>query len=629
MRRLSLTLAALTLLLGTPALVLTSSASPAPIGLTATVLANSVGLRWVTVPDGTTKVAVTRNGATLASLAPSARAYEDRAAAPGATYAYTVVATVSPPPPPKKGHGKGKGHDEDKVPQHTTTVTSNVVRVTLPGYKVGAAALSISPSMIGLGTINLGGNGLGDGTGASNVVGRGHTGATTSSDIKVRAVIFDDGKQSIAIATIETQGYFAKYRDGLKGLSDMAASAAMPGLPADHILIAADHTHSGPDTIGAWGGVPATYFDFVYRQTVAAIRIAYASRRFADVYAGHSAAYDLIYNQSCPEALYQGDNSVPEGGAPLPCPTGSLQGSNGTDGKDGLMRVVQARTPQGAVVVTYLAYAAHATAGGADGVHGDWPQYVGDAVQARWGGIGMAMEGAVGKTQPCRPKCNFTSPSNPGYFMSDRRQAITTNYVAHVVDALNHSALVHGPVAATQSHIREVITGPAVLGLFTAGGKAFGARLLRSLDPPWQNANTISTVVAALRVGDVLFAGTPGESYPEIAFGIRDGVKGQRETITLGLANDQLGYLIAPAADYPVIAAQLAVNDNAIFNVSPTIGDHVMCADIALAQRIGFAAGDAKYAAYCAPYNGLDSIGDPVGSVPVGGVSADAPPNKP
>ena len=262
-------------------------------------------------------------------------------------------------------------------------------------------------------------------------------------------------------------------------------------------------------------------------------------------------------------------------------------------------------------------YAAHATANIGDGVNGDWPQIVGDLMAARYGGVGMAMQGAVGKTQPCRPHCAFTSPSNPSFSLSGRRAQITANYLAHVSRALSSATPVTGPVDAAQGRIREVITSPAVTGLFLAGGHAFGARLLRSTEPPWMNANTVSTVVAALRVGDVLFAGTPGESYPEIAFGIRDGLSGPREVVTLGLANDQLGYLIAPAAAYPVITAQVAVNDNTIFNVSPTIGDHVMCADIALALETGF---DGASPPECAPYDAQDAAGDPIANVPAGAI---------
>jgi hypothetical protein len=244
----------------------------------------------------------------------------------------------------------------------------------------------------------------------------------------------------------------------------------------------------------------------------------------------------------------------------------------------------------------------------------------------------MAMEGAVGRTQPCRPACAFTSKSNPSFHTPGGRKAeITANYLAHVYDALAHTRAVSGPVRAAQGYIREQVTGPAVLALFLAGGRGLGAHLLRSIDSPWMVGESIRTVVSSLRVGDVLFAGTPGEGFPEIAFGIRDALAGPREVITLGLANDQLGYLIAPAPSYVPITAEVAVNDNTIFNVSPTIGDHVMCADIRLAKAIGFSAtADAvngpRLAAYCAPYDAADSAGDPLGSVPVGGISADDPP---
>ena len=49
----------------------------------------------------------------------------------------------------------------------------------------------------------------------------------------------------------------------------------------------------------------------------------------------------------------------------------------------------------------------------------------------------------------------------------------------------------------------------------------------------------------------------------------------------------------------------------------PTIGDHVMCADIALALKTGLRGSSP---AECAPYAAQDAPGDPVGEVPVGGV---------
>jgi len=190
--------------------------------------------------------------------------------------------------------------------------------------------------------------------------------------------------------------------------------------------------------------------------------------------------------------------------------------------------------------------------------------------------------------------------------------------MAHVERALVQPEEVDGPVKATKRFIREPIVGPAVAVLFAAGSYD-GARLLRSRENPWVVGNTVRTVASALRVGNVLFAGTPGEGFPAIGDGIRDALGDEQQVIQLGLANDQLGYLIAPVNYVPIIAAEAPVNDNIIFNVSPTIGDHVMCSDISLALKLGF---PGSSPATCAPYDAADAAGDPVASVPVGGVTA-------
>jgi hypothetical protein len=511
---------------------------------------------------------------------------------PGDAYAYTIEVA-----------GRRSGDT-------FTSPRSKRARVSLPAYLVGAATADITPT----GPVNLGGFGLGDGSvlpqdvAGQEVVGRGGVGETHGERIRARAIVFDDGvNPAIAIADIETQGMFAAYEDGPYGLRDIAEQVAkdVKGLPVDHILIASDHTHSGPDTIGAWGGVDPSYLRYIKAQTVKAIEDAYAARQLADVRTGDSDASDLIYNQACTEALNQ--SKTPDYPGPDAC---------ATPGKDGRFRVVQATDPDGATVATYTAYAAHSTAGGGNGLHGDWPQFLSERMSSAFGGVGLAMEGANGGTQPCRPACAFTSPGNPGYNTPDRKSALMLNYMAHVDDALAHTRPVRGQVDAAQSFVREPIVGPAVTALFV-GGAHTGTRLLRSHESPWVVGQTIRTIASALRVGNVLFTGTPGEGFPAIGDGVRKAVAGADEVIQLGLANDQLGYLIAPSRYVPIIAAEVAVNDNIIFNVSPTIGDHVMCANIALALDIGF---DGKQLAQCAPYRALDAAGDPVGQVPVGGV---------
>ncbi|MCW2681352.1 MAG: Alkaline ceramidase domain protein [Frankiales bacterium] len=587
-RRLAVLLAAAVV---TGPLVVSATAQPGlglvdVTGLTAAVEGRAVGLDWSPL-DSDRDLQVLRDDAVVATLPAGSTSYDDAAVRPGRTYAYRVA--VRKPGKP----GKPKA-------------TPRPVPVTLPEYLVGAANRDISPA----GVVNVGGFGVGDGTAIPDaLVGRGGTARTEGDRVRTRAMVVDDGQTAIAIANIEVTGHFAAYEEGEWGLEDMAkrVAAANPRLPLGNILIASDHTHSGPDTLGVWGGPTPEYLDFLRDSVVAAIEEAYAERQFAALRAGESDASDLIYNQSCTEALNQSKEPAYPG--PEVC---------ATPGKDGMFRVVQATAPSGEKVVTWATYAAHATAGGGSGLHGDWPQFLSDLMSKEFGGEGLAMVGALGGTQPCRPTCSFTSPSNPGYDIADRRTALMANYSRHVRLALAAAEPVSGPVGAQRGYIREAITGPAVTALFTAGHYA-GAELIRSKQPPWVNAQTIRTVVGAMRIGDLAVIGTPGEGFPRIGQDVRDAVGDERMVIQLGLAGDMLGYLIAPAEYVPIIAAEVPVNDNIIFNVSPTIGDHVACADLRLVLALGFSGASP---ADCLAYDLVDATGDPIGGLPVGGVTA-------
>jgi hypothetical protein len=553
-------------------------------GLTAAVQRRAVALSW-TLTRTDDPVQVLRDGVVLASLPAGTTSYQDAAVQPGRAYGYRV-ATEKP--------GRAKG-------------TPVVVPVTLPAYLVGAANRDVSPD----GVVNVGGFGVGDGSAIPDfVAGRGGQARSEGERIRARAMVVDDGATAVAIANIEVTGHFAAYQDGEWGLERMAelVAADNPRLPVGNILIAADHTHSGPDTLGVWGGPTEQYLEFLRDSVVAAIEEAYEERQLADLRAGESDASDLIYNQSCTEALNQGKEAAYPG--PEVC---------ATPGKDGMFRVVQATAPGGAKVVTWATYAAHATAGGGRGLHGDWPQFLSDAMAAEFGGEGLAMVGALGGTQPCRPSCAFTKPSNPGYDIADRKSAILANYGAHVRAALAAAEPVSGPVGAQRGYIREPITGPAVTALFTAGKHA-GARLMRSTEAPWVVGQTIRTVVGAMRIGDLAIIGTPGEGFPRIGQDVRDAVGDDAQlVIQLGLAGDMLGYLIAPVEYVPIIAAEVPVNDNIIFNVSPTIGDHVACADLRLTLALGF---EGTAPPRCLAYDLMDGAGDPIGAVPVGGIVA-------
>lgn len=469
-------------------------------------------------------------------------------------------------------------------------------------YRIGAAVRDISP--IGFGTINKGGFGFGDGSSpVSQALGPGSKDTYRGQHIAARALVVEDAATNIAVAmvTVETQGMFAAYEnDPDAGLAAIAArvQAAVPGLPASNIVISNDHTHSGPDAIGVWGFIARDYLAHIADRTVEAIVAAYASRRPATLIAGASDAPDLIYNQTCTEALNQGASD--------PYPNTICDPM--LELKDSWVRVMQARDAEtGGVIATAMSYAAHATLGGAAGVHGDWPQFLSEAMTERYGGIGIAYEGTNGRTQPCRPRCSFTDSSKPGYQIADRRASYTAMLMYHVAQALTGAPAVAGPVAAAKTMIRHEVVNPIVAALLIKGD-AIGAPIQRSQKSPWLVGNTVATVVSAIRIGDLLINGAPGEPYPNIAAGVVEAtnVPAQRHW-TLALADDQLGYLIAPVEAWAPVASQVAVNDNVIFNISPTVGDHVMCAQIRMARQVGFTFRRIAPDVRCAAWDALDA----------------------
>jgi hypothetical protein len=144
-----------------------------------------------------------------------------------------------------------------------------------------------------------------------------------------------------------------------------------------------------------------------------------------------------------------------------------------------------------------------------------------------------------------------------------------------------------GPIVAARSYLVEDVSSNALILGFEYAGGAVGIPLNRSSSPPWLATNVLGTVTASARIGDVLLSAGPGEMYPQIPLKLAS-IAPARGCMTAGLANDQLGYLIAPYEAYPEPIrrsffdqegdeVEPISNDNYFFNVSHTMGERVTC----------------------------------------------------
>ena len=432
-------------------------------------------------------------------------------------------------------------------------------------YLAGAATRSINPEPDGTFAgkpVYLGGYGIGGGSPVLN--GRPATGIL-GDGISVRAFAVSDGQHAFAIADIETQGWFVAVKNGPYGLLDMRKQVEQRtggALSAEDVVIQSDHSHSGPDPMGVWGGIPDEYMRYIADRTIEAIVDAYSSMRPVRLYYGTAPARDLLSNQFD----YDQANEV----------------------VDSDVRVLQARG--NGPPITLLNFSAHATVLGSSNtkVSGDWVQAANPLLQQRFGGKAVTIVGTLGRTQPADRSC-----SDPTAVDADAQNLCKIDdYAARVVDraaqAVANAQPVDGnPIVAARSYfVQDVSSNALILGL-EYGGSAAGVPLDRAETPPWLTGAVLGTVTASARIGDVLLSSGPGEMYPQIPLKIAATVPA-RGYMTAGLANDQLGYLIAPFEAYPEPVRRSFFNqrgdevspldnDNYFFNVSHTMGERVTC----------------------------------------------------
>jgi hypothetical protein len=465
-------------------------------------------------------------------------------------------------------------------------------------WNVGFARESLdpTPAMLAAG-FHLGGYGLGP--------TRPSTGPLVDGDgavehIYARATAISNRQgQTLLLAALENQGTFAAYKEGPYGIYDIRQQVSQDtGVPVDMIVVNSDHSHAGPDMIGLWGGVPVDYMKELFAQTVKALDEAYAARVPADLRVGTNVPVmpDAATGQYLTGTATAGEDFVHS-------QFGKDTGQNNIPGTgyddsavDTQLRVLQAVGANGKPLGTLINYAAHATVMGGGNLmySADWPGRVARATEiALHEPVAVTMVADVGRSQPPRPhsdaKCG--QAGHPSCDV-DALDTWTRLFTPWVVDAAVHSVPVQGTqVAGQEVFTREAATNPALLGVSYSGeGPIRGTGAYRAVTAPWVTGDVIGTFASAHRLGNILLTANPGEAYPDVRFGVAREVTAPQAFFTFGLANDQLGYLIAPASEYPWISYSQPGNDNGLFNVSVQYGDHLYCTLTAAAQALGFTA---------------------------------------
>ena len=439
-----------------------------------------------------------------------------------------------------------------------------------PTFLVGTAAVDANPAT----PVCLGGYG--------SFCTRPMTGVKDPLLARALAVTGTDG-ETVVLVTTTNIGLFAAYKDtqGANGIYDIRQRiAAVTPVASDHVVVVSDHSHAGPDTIGIWGGVEKPYMDLLAQAAVDAAAQAVAAQRPAHL--------SVAAVQGPPlQSSYRDVRAIPD------AEFRALFADDATTGER---------------IATFVNYAPHATVLGSNNemATGDWAAWGPQEAEQLWPGSGaIATLASLGAT-------DWRKIGNT----SDEKEQEARTRLRTLLVAADQAAqpLTSGEVGAVTTFVREEVAQPVLLANY-GPGLDYGegdVRIDRAITPPWLTGSVLGTYAGAVRIGEVFVSTIPGEPFPQLQNDLRErgGVTGTAAHFMLGGAQDFLGYMVTPLADYQQVLTEgatflagcpeEAVLDGAGQNpdgacpdhwtlmVSPTIGAHVVCTVQDAAQSLGF-----------------------------------------
>jgi hypothetical protein len=372
-------------------------------------------------------------------------------------------------------------------------------------------------------------------------------------DLWARGIVLESRGTKIAIVTVDVIGYFNNEIQTARSLVD-------PARGIESITVTSTHNHEGPDTMGLWGpdqtttGVDLGYLDFVNEQIAGCIHDADDALEDADLKlvtgttAGRSLAPwpDLVADGHVLEeldvdlSLIGGEGVVHVEGDAGPIINASLP-------------VLQVRArPRGGlhrVIATLVNFASHPESLGADNtlITSDFPHYMRQALERRYGGVAIYMSADLGVLQgPLDVDVADASGAPVPRRTFAFAQRMGELLAASAIEALDATKKwkKKAPLEAVSNPLLVIVENPFFVALSQFG--VFGRRAaLQDGDGNF----VVESELQVIRIGDAQIAVTPNELDPQIGNHYRSLMTKARHRFVAGLGNDEIGYQM-PAAKF-------------------------------------------------------------------------------
>lgn len=356
-----------------------------------------------------------------------------------------------------------------------------------------------------------------------------------------RAIAFRNNGITVVMVTLDSIGIFhEKYIEIRKAIN--------PNLKIDHVMFSCLHNHEAPDTMGIWSGPIPTPWSF-NRSYMEFVKI--ACRQAVEEAVANLQPADMI----CTQIDINPEGFVDDSRLPIVI-----------DKKICCARFVKHGTDD--TIATMVNWSNHPETLGGDNpyITSDFPGYWRDGVESGvpdpkgvkgLGGMCLYFQGMVGglmtELHTTVPHRNGVDKFREASF--DKAEALGQNLAILTVNALRGDATWKNEnprVAAAAKTIYVPMAGPFKYAI-----------ALGLIHPGMFWGCTARSEVDVIRIGDLEILTVPGELYPEIAEGGIEAPPGQdfaippvevpplrkevmtgRMNMVIGLANDEIGYII-------------------------------------------------------------------------------------
>lgn len=348
---------------------------------------------------------------------------------------------------------------------------------------------------------------------------------------RATAVWIDCGGEGVLLIGIDCVGLSNKYVEDIR--TDLAAECAEWGCVVVHIY--ATHTHAGVDTLGLWGPFAIEGKNEDFQQTLVegaadAARAAYANRRTGTLTYSKADTEDMQRDSRDPQVYDRYIHQL------------RFQPDDDTNG------------------VRIISYAAHAEAlrGSNTYLSRDFPGEMADILKAETGDDMLFMPAAIGGLIMTR---DFTEEM--GFVTYEENMRYTGRRLADYL--LNIPETDEVPVEPAMTSARTVFTAPLDNTAFMYY-RFLGILDNTAIPGDSETGYCLETELSVVTLGAYTLVLIPGEIFPELVYGDyfsdTDATAPENENPTplteiaaayghdnlliCGLANDEIGYIVAP-----------------------------------------------------------------------------------